>query len=632
MPNNNYFAQLSPEQKAELFSIYVNAGYKTLSSISADFNKRANGGFSTVLDKFKQLPSREDLQDAISRKIKLIQEKDFNGFAGGEFGGAGASDRFEYDPQGVLTERWIRNTPIPIERSFSEAYSDARKSGLSTFEFNGKTYNTNYDPNAKLGPREYDTIMANLREVLDENRKPISDSTRIEPWVGQIPGEHKMAYGGRHVFYDEMATKPIFSNGGLLQNPPEIRATIVTPDKDYSYFLNSLPDNQRFTPESEYSTRRYWELNGKPKDFEAAKALGMYTLDPSDGMYHANTIAWGNDGIGYFMKPRHHDTIGYELDWYNKGLVTEPGGSQRQMSEIEKEEWEEFKKAYDLDTTGTFFRYVPKEFASGGGIYIKNSKRDAFAADANDLEQWTNEYNKRAYGGSNGNGFLNRMLGKVKQAFGIVSLPENTQASGYNWTEDDVKNLARAFENKESKAYIGVKGDILGGYGHKLTDDEIAKYWDKKKSKSIGAIDDSVIDTWLNDDMGKAFKSVERYYGKDLPSNIWAALSSLAFQGGDLLIRGKRDSSNKIRKDWSGGSPLFEEAVKKYLDDKTDVNMQGIIDQMQYKDDGNSKLSGLSSRYGLYRAMIDNTADPSKVYEYKNDGTYKLYKSNKKKN
>jgi len=236
------------------------------------------------------------------------------------------------------------------------------------------------------------------------------------------------------------------------------------------------------------------------------------------------------------------------------------------------------------------------------------------------------------YGGDKGDGFLRRLLGKVKQTFGVVSVPENTNTSGYDWTEDDVKNLARAFENRESKAYIGVKGDILGGYGHKLTDDEVVKYWDKKKSKSIGTIDDSVIDTWLNDDMSKAFKSVERYYGKDLPSNIWAALSSLAFQGGDLLIRGKRDSNNKIRKDWSGGAPLFEEAVKKYLDDKTDVNMQGIIDQMQYKDDGNPKLSGLSSRYGLYRAMVDNTADPSKINEYKNDATYKLYKSNKKKN
>lgn len=140
----------------------------------------------------------------------------------------------------------------------------------------------------------------------------------------------------------------------------ELPATIVTPDKEYSYFLNSLPDNQRFTPESDYSTRRYWELNGKPRDFDEAKRKGMYTLDPSDGMYHANSIAWGEDGVGYFMKPRHHDTVGYETDWYNKGLSTEPGGVQRPLAGKDREEWERFKDEYDLDMSGEFYRYVPK--------------------------------------------------------------------------------------------------------------------------------------------------------------------------------------------------------------------------------------------------------------------------------
>ena len=148
--------------------------------------------------------------------------------------------------------------------------------------------------------------------------------------------------------------KPLTANASLP-------ATIVTPDKDYSYFLNSLPDNQRFTPESDYSTRRYWELNGKPKDFDAAKKLGMYNLDPSDGMYHANSIAWGEDGIGYFMKPSHHDTVGYETDWYENGLVTEPGGKQHPVSGKDKKEWEAFRRDYDLDRSGEFFRYVPKK-------------------------------------------------------------------------------------------------------------------------------------------------------------------------------------------------------------------------------------------------------------------------------
>lgn len=132
-------------------------------------------------------------------------------------------------------------------------------------------------------------------------------------------------------------------------------------DEDYNKFLNTLPDNQRLTPEKDYSTRRYWELNGKPKDFEEAKQKGMYTLDKSDGLYHANSLAWGDDGVGYFMKPKHHDTLKYETDWYNYGIVTEEGGKQHPVEGKEKEEWEEFRNNYDLDTSGDFYRYVPKQ-------------------------------------------------------------------------------------------------------------------------------------------------------------------------------------------------------------------------------------------------------------------------------
>ena len=50
----------------------------------------------------------------------------------------------------------------------------------------------------------------------------------------------------------------------------------------------------------------------------------MYTWDNSDNSWHGNTIAWDETtGIGHFLKPKHHSTIGYELDWFNKGLVTE---------------------------------------------------------------------------------------------------------------------------------------------------------------------------------------------------------------------------------------------------------------------------------------------------------------------
>lgn len=123
---------------------------------------------------------------------------------------------------------------------------------------------------------------------------------------------------------------------------------IITPDVEYNAYLNTLPDNQRFTPNDAYDSYYYWQLNGKPKDFVEAYNKGMFTYDNSDGMYHANSVAFGKDGNGHFMKPKTHDTVGYELDWYNNGIITEEGGKQRQAKGKEKREWQKFKKKYEL--------------------------------------------------------------------------------------------------------------------------------------------------------------------------------------------------------------------------------------------------------------------------------------------
>ena len=145
------------------------------------------------------LPSRQKAQQAVHDSIQAaannyeIKYPSFGGFGNGMFGGAGASGRFEYSPS-ALPENYdyVRNTPIMNEVTFSQAYANARRAGLPTFKFNGQTYTTDYDTNAKLGPVQTESnIVANLREVLDRERKTIPDSTRLEPWVGQIPGEIK---------------------------------------------------------------------------------------------------------------------------------------------------------------------------------------------------------------------------------------------------------------------------------------------------------------------------------------------------------------------------------------------------------------------------------------------------------
>ena len=166
---------------------------------------------------------------------------------------------------------------------------------------------------------------------------------------------------------------PVFKEGGNidineeLEWIPEIKKEEQYP-KEYLQFKASLPDNQKNTPESEYDTYLGWKLYGKPNDFEAAKELGMYTWDNSDNSWHGNTVAWDETtGIGHFLKPKHHSTIGYELDWFNKGIVTEEGGNQREMTRKERKEWEDFKSNYTLIEEGDFYKYVPKN-KKGGSI------------------------------------------------------------------------------------------------------------------------------------------------------------------------------------------------------------------------------------------------------------------------
>lgn len=122
------------------------------------------------------------------------------------------------------------------------------------------------------------------------------------------------------------AGEKVYEAGRTL---PEV---VITPDKQYNKFLNTLPDNQRLTPEEEYTTHRYWELNDKPKNFEEAINKKMYSFE-DDKLWHGNSVAYNKNTDNYeFMKPRNHPTVHYETDWYSSD---EPNAVQ-------------FRKEYDL--------------------------------------------------------------------------------------------------------------------------------------------------------------------------------------------------------------------------------------------------------------------------------------------
>lgn len=193
---------VAPNQP-RVFVLGNNGALSGIGSVYKSDGGKLYGNGGGLLRRFAEglsyLPSRQKAQQAVHDSIQAaannyeIKYPSFGGFGNGMFGGAGASGRFEYSPS-ALPENYdyVRNTPIMNEVTFSQAYANARRAGLPTFKFNGQTYTTDYDPNAKLGPVQIESnVVANLREVLDRERKTIPDSTRLEPWVGQIPGEVK---------------------------------------------------------------------------------------------------------------------------------------------------------------------------------------------------------------------------------------------------------------------------------------------------------------------------------------------------------------------------------------------------------------------------------------------------------
>ena len=103
---------------------------------------------------------------------------------------------------------------------------------------------------------------------------------------------------------------PAYGGGKSTKKGPYVKGVVYKPVYDeFDTFLQTLPDNQRAL--GAYNTRRYWELNGKPKDFAEAIGKGMYSVKNDNGVlnWHGNSVAYNEDNDAYeFMKPNYHPT------------------------------------------------------------------------------------------------------------------------------------------------------------------------------------------------------------------------------------------------------------------------------------------------------------------------------------
>ena len=116
----------------------------------------------------------------------------------------------------------------------------------------------------------------------------------------------------------------------------------------YEDWYKTIPTDRNDT--TSYNLKRAYEL--APYDeLEAWRTSSIRDLNA--GKNHLRSIYLNPDtGIYEFMKSKNHPTLHFETDWYNSN---DP-------------EAVEFRKNYDLDMSGNYYKYVPKKKAFGGGL------------------------------------------------------------------------------------------------------------------------------------------------------------------------------------------------------------------------------------------------------------------------
>ena len=126
--------------------------------------------------------------------------------------------------------------------------------------------------------------------------------------------------------------------------------TGAAPKITFESWYETVPSDRNDT--TSYNLRRAFELAPR-EELEAWRTSSVEDL--KNGKNHLNSVYLNpKTGIYEFMKAKNHPTLKYELEWYNS----------------KDPEAIKFRNAYDLDTSGDYYKYVPKKFAEGGKVNV----------------------------------------------------------------------------------------------------------------------------------------------------------------------------------------------------------------------------------------------------------------------
>lgn len=297
----------------------------------------------------------------------------------------------------ILDSKFLKLTPVGLINSIGAKKADTITKDNEAFEQVGSSYGgtqaTVDDALTKSG-KKYGLFSGGAR---NKANKQIHNAQMQQVKMGNIADEAQMAFAASNNPLLGLGTQ-LQLNGGYQQNTVRAGKSGLKMDKDFAKRVVKLSKGQKekrkkiqeevrmeeaagfqkggvvdgitgaapkVTFESWYKTipvdrndttsynlRRAFELAPK-EELEAWRTSSVSDL--KNGKNHLNSVYLDPEtGIYEFMKAKDHPTLKYELEWYNS----------------KDPEAVKFRNSYDLDTSGDYYRYVPKKFAEGGKVNV----------------------------------------------------------------------------------------------------------------------------------------------------------------------------------------------------------------------------------------------------------------------
>lgn len=284
----------------------------------------------------------------------------------------------------ILDSKFMKLTPMGLVNAFGAKKADTIYKDNETWEQQGSAYGGSMakvdDALTKSG-KKYGAFSGKARRKANAQ---IAEAKRQQNLVSDINQEAQDAFAASNYsgigLRNELALSGGYRNMAVGRNGMKILDTesqwarevlnkAKTKDVDklqkggkvdgitgaapkitFESWYETVPSDRNDT--TSYNLRRAFELAPR-EELEAWRTSSVEDL--KNGKNHLNSVYLNpKTGIYEFMKAKNHPTLKYELEWYNS----------------KDPEAVEFRNSYDLDTSGDYYRYVPKKFAEGGKVNV----------------------------------------------------------------------------------------------------------------------------------------------------------------------------------------------------------------------------------------------------------------------